>query len=775
MGKRVILTLLKGSLEQGFPAILRIRETSASSETELQEIGHLPPAPNLSKIFNNWCSAYRQIVMPSRLKPKPSQVTNISCHHLALELSQSLNQWLNSEVWEWQKIRDRLQRHLNETDEIQVILETEDVLLRQLPWNLWDLFSAHYKKAEVALSAPQYQPLLARPSTNSNKVRILAVLGDSTGIDTQADRALLEQLPNADICFLVEPQRKALNEQLWSQKGWDLLFFAGHSSSQADRETGRIYLNQTDSLKIDELKYALERAVEGGLKIAIFNSCDGLGLARELAELQIPQVIVMREPVPDQVAQEFLKHFLEAFAQGESLYLAVRSARKRLQGLENLFPCATWLPVICQNPAELPPTWQGLCHSDVEQRKREQPISLGQFSWRRLLLTSLVITSLLTATRYVGWLQPWELWSLDQLMQRRPMEKPDPRLLIVAAAEEDLAQYASGASLTDTALAQLLDKLQQYQPRAIGLDIYRDRPVGSEGSDLAMHIQSNDSLIAICQTGEVKRGGVAPPPEIPIDRLGFSDVAVDPDFILRRQLLSINSNPLFPCQTTYSFSLLLALRYLAAQGIQHQTNSDESIQIGETVFKRLRNHTGGYQAIDDRGYQMLLNYRVAEPLAQTISFSEILTGQLDSRLADLVRDRIVLVGVTAPSVKDDFLTPISISQQDNPTTRGLLIQAQMISQILSTVLDQRPLLWAWPQWGEFLWFWICSLAGGLLAWRIRSLLWLGVANAVALVVLGSFCYVLLLINGCWVPLIPAALALMSTSGGVAYVLPKSHP
>jgi hypothetical protein len=85
-----------------------------------------------------------------------------------------------------------------------------------------------------------------------------------------------------------------------------------------------------------------------------------LGLAQDLAELSLPQVIVMREPVPDQVAQEFLKYFLSNFADGKSLYLAVREARGRLQGIEDHFPCATWLPIIYQNPAEVPPTWQEL-------------------------------------------------------------------------------------------------------------------------------------------------------------------------------------------------------------------------------------------------------------------------------------------------------------------------------------------------------------------------------------------------------------------------------
>ncbi len=69
-------------------------------------------------------------------------------------------------------------------------------------------------------------------------------------------------------------------------------------------------------------------------------------------------MIVMREPIPDLVAQEFLKHFLATFAGGLPLYQAVREAREKLQGLEKSFPCATWLPVICQHSAKVPPTWQ---------------------------------------------------------------------------------------------------------------------------------------------------------------------------------------------------------------------------------------------------------------------------------------------------------------------------------------------------------------------------------------------------------------------------------
>ena len=363
MGKRVILTLINGSFEQGFIVILRINENDAPSVTENQVIGKLPPAPNIlleafdqwQSAYERWQSVYRQTVMQTpRIKPKPG-VTNISCHQLGSKLAKSLNEWLDCDINEWQKIRQQLLLKLSQEDEIQVIIQTEDWRLRQLPWHLWKLFYEDYKKAEITLGNSEYQTSLNR-LVSTHKVRILAILGDSTGINVQADRATLEQLPNAKITFLTEPQRQQLNNQLWEQQ-WDILFFAGHSFSEVDGSTGLISINRNENLSLKDLKNALTKAIGGGLQLAIFNSCDGLGLAQELADLHIPQIIVMRKSVPDLVAQEFLKHFLKIFAQGTSLYLAVREARERLQGIEDQFPCATWLPVICQNPVEIGLFW----------------------------------------------------------------------------------------------------------------------------------------------------------------------------------------------------------------------------------------------------------------------------------------------------------------------------------------------------------------------------------------------------------------------------------
>jgi CHASE2 domain-containing sensor protein len=783
MRKRVILTLMEGSFEQGFQVILRIREDGAPADTGIQVIGRLPPAPQLPEAFNNWQSAYRQTVTLGfgRIVPTPGQVTNLSWHDLGSQLVECLNNWLNSASREWQRIRDGLQQNLNHNDEIEVLIQTDDFQLRQLPWHLWNLFSEHYTKAEVALSLPEYEPpprlspkiskynTKAKVTLNSSeyeqsplrlastrKLRILAVLGNSTGINVQQDRVEIEQLRvrGAEPNFLVEPQRQVLDYQLREQQ-WDILFFAGHSCSQVDGSTGQIYINQTDTLSIDDLKYALRTAVRNGLKLAIFNSCDGLGLARELADLHIPQIIVMREPVPDLVAQEFLQHFLRFFASGVSLYLAVREARERLQGLEAQFPYASWLPVICQNPAAGSGTWE-----ELRSSCKHPPF----FFWSRLhraLFLSLAVTTAIVGVRQQGFLQPLELQAFDSLQRLRPDEIPDPRLLVVTVTESDI-QARKEWPLSDSTLAQLLAKLERYQPRVIGLDIYRDLHIGSGQANLAPHLL-NPRLIAVCETSAANKIGIPPPPKIPNDRLGFSDVVVDPDGILRRYLLYMTTDSTSPCTANYAFSLQLAYHYLAAEGIQPQEHPKGYVQIGTTVFKRLTDQTGGYQKLDARGHQVLLNYRSSPSVAEQVTLSDILNDRFDP---NLVKNRIVLIGVTAASVHDDFSTPYSAGTWPRQTMPGVLVQAQMVSQVLSAVLDGRPLLWVWSAWGEILWIWGWSLVGGAIAWclRWRLLLRLGLV-AVTLGTLYGICFVLLL-QGAWVPLVPSALALVVTGGSV---------
>jgi CHASE2 domain-containing sensor protein len=466
-------------------------------------------------------------------------------------------------------------------------------------------------------------------------------------------------------------------------------------------------------------------------------------------------MIVMREPVPDRVAQEFLHYFLKAFANGDSLYLAQRQAREKLQGLEDKFPCASWLPVICQNPVEVPPDWLML------RGQVDAELTPKRCSFLRVFLASIVVTSLLMGVRSLGLLQAWELQAFDQLMRLRPAEKQDQRLLVVEATEEEINKH--GFPLPDATLAQVIEKLETHQPRVIGLDIFRDRPREPGHTALASHLQHNSRLIALCSVREPynpNKPGIAPPPMLPNNRLGFSDLVVDPDGILRRQLLFMQPNPTDPCATDHSFSVRVALHYLAAEGIEPQTFPKDRMQLGKAVFTPLEANTGAYQQLDDRGFQVLLNYRDEENFAQRLTIAEVLSGKVNP---NWVKDRIVLIGVTAPISADDFSTPYSAGKWPYQKMPGVLVHAQMVSQILSAVLDKRPLLWTWSWWGEVCWVWGWSMLGGLIVWRIHRRIYLVLAASAAIAVLYGVCFGLL-IEGGWVPLVPSALALVATCG-----------
>lgn len=421
-------------------------------------------------------------------------------------------------------------------------------------------------------------------------------------------------------------------------------------------------------------------------------------------------------------------------------------------------------------------------------RARTQAASGLANTWCNLgkvISVSLAIAFLVTGIRYVGILQPFELKSFDHLMALRPIEKPDPRLLLVTIDEADI-QYQNQLqmpirwSLSDQALLQLLEKLEQYQPRTVGIDIYRDFPVNPNYPDLANRLRFDSRFFAPCKVPSPEDGvpdGIPEPPEVPKSRLGFSDFVADDDEVTRRHLLHLTPPVKSPCATQYALNLQIALHYLDAQGIKSNVTADRQLQIGKVLFKQLTTHSSGYQNIDASGYQVLLNYRsLRSPvdIAQQISLREILENRVTPELINLVKDRIIIIGVTAASAADRWKTPYSAtavpSRKEIP---GIFVQAHAIAQILGAVLDGRPLIWWWPSWLEALWILGWSLLGGILAWCIRRPLYLGLAVAIALSILFSICCIVF-INAGWIPLIPPALALVTVPVAVVSSVSSRH-
>lgn len=793
MDKRVVLKIGPGSIDTGYAAAVQIGEESTTPQVETQ--AKLPPAPDLPELYRRWQQSYWQLGSAYRIKAHQG-VTNVSaisdiehCRTLSRELRDRVHQWLIEAPF--RPIHEKLLEQLNPKDRVRILFQTEDPLLQRLPWYELQFFD-RYRQAEVGICSADYQQV-SYTGTRSSQVRVLAVLGNGDGLDTQTDQVLLNNL-DADIHFLKEPDRETFNRRLWDEKGWDILFFAGHSRSGEGclEGGGEMFLNASDKLTIPQLKHALKKAIDRGLNTAIFNSCDGLGLAADLSDLHIPQVLVMREPVPDKIAHAFLQGFLESFSAGSSFYLAVREAREKLQGLEARFPCATWLPVIVQNMAETPPTWRSLqgkaniseaasLAAQVPADVARSPLHKSAHSkWHRLRMAlgcSIAIATALLIGRQLGLLENWELAAYDQLLRLRSPDAPDNRILIVTNTNADIAKLSearpdnTASTLSEETLLALLNKLTPLNPQTIGLDIYRTQAA----TDLALRekLENTDSLVGICKMPDDAEDapGRKPPPEIKGERVGANDFVYgdDPGKIVRRQLMYLEEVPGFNCPG-YTFSTVVARRYL--QEVYRTDISTDDWTIGEQPFYPIESQSfGAYHNLDDYGLQTMLNYRIAknpqncgrvkETPADCLTVSQVLEQDEES-LRESVAGKIVLIGTTDTAYGDGWPTPYTSTNSDEDEVAGVFLQAQMIAQLISAAgEDSRPFITSWSEPEERLWIAGWTLMGGLigafsytlLGWR----LWLRLLMAEGLLLLA--CWLALEPNAVWIPWVPGAIAL----------------
>ncbi len=815
---KLIVLKLDGDCEQGFRCTLKIGENNQFPSTDFTGSENLPPNPQLAAFEEeHWREKYRGLGSHSRrqqnlvrsiypflhsdakkntaaepgakglsFRIKPKRISNRpslnDCKESGEKLAKMLNDWLSSP--EFAKVDRLIGDSLNRDEEARVLICTDDKHLQKLPWNRWNLFTERFPQAEPSLSKLNYvKSEIPRKPVRKSKVKILAILGNSAGIDVRKDQKILEKLSNADVRFLVEPKRDEINDQLW-EEAWDIIFFAGHGETEND--TGKIYINQTDSLTIDELWYGLRKAVNNGLQLAIFNCCDGLGLARNLDDFQmIPQMILMRELVPDVVAQEFLKCFLKEFVDGKSLYAAAREARRRLESFEDRFPCASWLPIIWQHPAAIPPVWNDFLLEPnspvvaevltaVATPKRPQVKGFSRL--RAVVLASAGCSLAVMGARCLGVLEPVELSMLDRLLGQREPELIDNRLLVVEITDKDAGKY--GYPQTDAVIAGALEKLQQLKPLAIGLNMHRNSPREPGREKLISLFNNNPNIITVCSYSSNDKN-FDPAPEFSetqlTNQVGFSNLPKEErgnekGKSVRRQPLSYDpklSDFTNNCKSPHSFSLMLALRFLENQGIKSEITQNEEWRIGDVTFPRLANRTAGYQDLNASVSQVLLNYRANNPKpAFKVTLQEVLSGKVNS---DLVKDKIVLIGHTSEGSPDSSDTLYG-------KMPGVWVHTHMVSQILSAVIDKRPLLWVLPQWqgiqwGDAIFVWLVAVTGGLLAGRGRSPLILTIAGGATIFVVYQGCMAIMAFGG-WMPLVPAVLALVAT-GGILFMYDRS--
>lgn len=382
-------------------------------------------------------------------------------------------------------------------------------------------------------------------------------------------------------------------------------------------------------------------------------------------------------------------------------------------------------------------------------------------STRTQPITGAISIGFVVLVRLSGLLQHSEKLALDYGLRWRPPESPDHRVVIVGITENDIQQLET-YPIPDKELAAILRKLQTYYPRVIGVDIFRDLPVEPGHSELIQTLSDMPNVVAIEKAlPDLSGFTIPPPPNLPETQVGFVDALLDEDGFVRRSLLGATSS-----SGDYRFSLTIRLAetYLAAQNITLENGIKDPIamRFGSTELTQFQPNTGGYIQSDAGGNQMLINFRSGPNPFRIISLEQLKSGQVNPKWFE---DRIVLVGIMALSQKD-IINTAAISGSNPDLVYGVEVQAHAVSQIISAVLDNRPLLTAWPDIWEYLWILVWGLMG----------IWIGqltpsptkhflLVSCISLGMIGLG-YVGLM-AGIWLPIVPGLLV-FGLNGVVLY-------
>lgn len=375
----------------------------------------------------------------------------------------------------------------------------------------------------------------------------------------------------------------------------------------------------------------------------------------------------------------------------------------------------------------------------------------------------MIVLVVVVFLRMVGGMQSMEWFFLDTMLRLRPVERLDKRVVIVGFDAKDI-QSIGQYPIPDEKIAELLIKLQSYNPRAIGLDLYKDVPVKPGSEELARVLRENTNIVGIEKI--LPPGEVPPHQSLSPEQVGFVDLRFDGDSKFRRYFLhtSINKNP---PEDKSSLALQLITRYFDAGGIElgAGTKDQNALMIGSKELSRITNHNfGGYVNLKVDGLYSLINFRNSKKPFRVVSMRDVLNNNVDTKW---FRNSIILVGNRNPSAGDIFYSSAVPRLKLTGQIYGIDYHAHAISEILSYVIDGRPMLSSWGDIQEYIWIIIWGLVPIVLG-RITQSVWGNLLSvSVAIIVLIGCGYVMLWLWGIWIPVAPNFLILTTNAVGLS--------
>ena len=378
---------------------------------------------------------------------------------------------------------------------------------------------------------------------------------------------------------------------------------------------------------------------------------------------------------------------------------------------------------------------------------------------KALMVASLVALALLPA-REAGWLQPLELAAYDTLLTWFAGTEPSDRVVLVVTTEADINRF--GYPIRDADLAAVLARVFAGGPKAVGVDLYRDLPMPPGHEDLQAIQRARDNLYWVFKLPDAGNTGVPAPPLLrETGREVLADNVTDAGGVVRRALLLAADER--SGRNWRTMGALLAERYTG----QRLRPLGDDLALGQGRIPLLEQPYGPYARVDAAGYQMLFDYRGGHRRFRQVSFGELLDRP---ELAETLRDRVVLVGTAALSVKDSFATPFSTGWGGEGPLIGIALHAHIADQLIRLAVGESRNPTPPPRWAEHVAIAAAALAGAVLAllvWRVLvvlAALLLGLALVAGGTAWGFVAAGLLL------PGLPVALAWVLSAAGCNFVM-----
>ena len=460
---------------------------------------------NLTKLYQEWQNIYLSFYKKA-LRGKVANMGSLAAPpidwHARLVQAEAqflseFHHWLRSaELFEIRKQIAQASKQ-NQNPYLDIFITCSTLTLAKLPWEVWEIgteFALESSQIRIVRTAKNRQgTATATQGKYPHKARILVILGDETGLNFKTEKQAIKSLnAHAEVTFIGWQPNKNIDElkteivkTICSQIGWDILFFAGHSN-ETNLTGGELGIAPHVALSISELEPALITAKDRGLQCAVFNSCNGLTIADKLIDLGISQVAVMREPIHNEVAEEFLLRFLQVLAEYKDVHHSLISAGQYLKIEKNFtYPSAYLIPSLFRHPGANLFRLQPSFVNEITEKlipTRKEAIALSVLLIISLLLP---VQQFLLQRRILG-------QAIYRQLTGQVATVATPPVLLVEIDEDSIrkAKISNPKPIERKYLASLIDRLTANQAKIIGIDYLLDRHQEASDSILAKSIQS---------------------------------------------------------------------------------------------------------------------------------------------------------------------------------------------------------------------------------------------------------------------------------------------